>query len=176
MIIDHYDLSAIRSRHKNCKIVICAGWFDMFHYGHLQFLNNAKLNGDILVVVVMNDAGIKPLKGNDRPLIGEKQRASIVDNIKSVDYTVISKKLLDINNYIKYDVNNDYKERLIWEEYIPIMETLKPDKIFTLDETIAYESLQDKIKDENIKVVYTDYTEGISTTSIVGKLMPSNKQ
>lgn len=38
----------------------------------------------------MNDLGIKPLKGEDRPIISEQQSALIIDNIKSVDYVILS--------------------------------------------------------------------------------------
>lgn len=42
MIVKFDELKNIRNNNKNKNIVICAGWFDMFHCGHLNFLNNAK--------------------------------------------------------------------------------------------------------------------------------------
>ncbi len=168
MIIEVCDLKKIKELGK--KTVICAGWFDMFHYGHLQFLNNAKVNGDILVVVVMNDKGIKPLKGNNRPIISEEQRINIIDNIKAVDYTILSEPVLDINDLIeKYNILNNYKERLLWSEYIPIIEQLQPEVVFSVPETMQYESLRRKIMEIGSRIVYTNYYEGISTTEIVKK-------
>ena len=168
MKIDYKDLKDIRQKNKDKKIVVCAGWFDMFHVGHLSFLNNAKKNGDILVVVVMDDISVKPLKGPDRPVIKEGQRIEIVDNIKCVDYTILSNHIWDIGDIKqKNEIGNDYKEQLCWKEYIPIISELKPDSIFSLEETIAYDSVLKYLKESGINIIYTDYNNSISTTKIV---------
>lgn len=170
MIIKYEDLKKIRKENSNKKIVICAGWFDMFHIGHLKFLNNAKRNGDILIVVVMNDIGIKPLKGSDRPIISEEDRINIIDNIKAVDYSILSTKHLDINDYKDYKITSDYKEKLLWEEYLPIIFEVNADIIFSLNETLNYNSMRKIFNEKNINIIYTEYTKGISTTGLLEKL------
>lgn len=169
MQICYKDLRNIREKNLDRNIIICAGWFDMFHIGHLSFLNNAKKNGDILVVVVMNDKGVKPLKGQDRPIIKENQRIEIVDNIKSVDYTILSDSFWDLND-IKEQIGLDYKERLLWQEYLPIISELKPNSIFSLRETIGYNSILRFLNNNKINIIYTDYNNSISTTKIVKRL------
>lgn len=166
MQICYKDLKNIRKKNLDRNIIICAGWFDMFHVGHLSFLNNAKENGDILVVVVMNDKGVKPLKGQDRPIIKENQRIEIVDNIKCVDYTILSDSFWDLRD-IKEQIGIDYKERLLWQEYLPIISELKPNSIFSLRETIEYNSILRFLNNNRINIIYTEYYNGISTTKIV---------
>lgn len=168
MQVKFEDLKKIREKYKKQKITICAGWFDMFHIGHLSFLNKAKQNTDILVVVVMNDKGVKPLKGDNRPIINENQRIEIVDNIKAVDYTILSNKFWNLNKIKeKNNIGDDYKEQLLWQEYLPIIYELKPNSIFSLQETINYKSILRFIKSNNIKIRYTNYTNDISTTKII---------
>lgn len=119
----------------------------------------------------MNDLGVKPLKGEDRPIISEQQRALIIDNIKSVDYVILSEVKLNLYFYIKkYKITSKYKEKLLWEEYIPIIMELKPDMIFTLEETIKYNSILSFINEFKMKIIYTEYNTGISTTKIVNML------
>jgi len=174
MIINFDQLKNIRSDNKNKTIIICAGWFDMFHAGHLNFLNNAKKQGDMLVVVVMNDLGVKPLKGENRPYMPEDQRTSIVDNIKSVDFTIISENKLELSNFIRqYGISEDYKEQLLWKEYIPIIAELKPDKVFSLRETLN-PSLIKYLDNKGIEVLYTNYYEGVSTTLLSKAILSSD--
>ena len=94
MIITYEDLSRIRKENPDKKIVMLKGTFDLFHMGHLNMIRRAKALGDILVVLVKCDEAIK-LKGPDRPIEDEQQRASIVDAIRYVDYTLIADRKID---------------------------------------------------------------------------------
>lgn len=71
------------------KIVFTNGCFDLLHVGHVRYLQAAKALGDLLVVGVNSDASVKTLKGPDRPLQNEKDRAEILAALNTVDYTVI---------------------------------------------------------------------------------------
>lgn len=98
---------------KNQNNVICAGWFDMFHIGHLNFLNNAKKQADNLIVVVMNDADGRTIKGESRPIINQSQRAEIIDNLKCVDYTIISEPITNKIHYSTYlNQSTDIEKKL----------------------------------------------------------------
>lgn len=74
---------------QNKKVVFTNGCFDILHVGHLTYLNEAKRQGDILVVGVNSDASVKRLKGESRPINSEVDRAEMLCGLKAVDYTVI---------------------------------------------------------------------------------------
>jgi len=72
---------------KGKKIVFTNGCFDIMHYGHAKYLEDAKKHGDILVVAVNSDASVKKIKGKNRPIVNEKDRLSLIAALESVDYT-----------------------------------------------------------------------------------------
>ena len=71
------------------KIVFTNGCFDLLHVGHVRYLNQAKSLGDILVVAVNSDESVKGLKGPTRPVQNQNDRAEILGQLKSVDFTII---------------------------------------------------------------------------------------
>lgn len=71
------------------KVVFTNGCFDILHVGHLRYLNEAKEQGDILVVGVNSDDSVKRLKGPTRPINSEIDRAEMLTGLKAVDYAVI---------------------------------------------------------------------------------------
>lgn len=79
-------LDQIRS-HK--KVVFTNGCFDLLHIGHVRYLHQAKLQGDILVVAVNSDSSVRKLKGPTRPLQNETDRAEILAALGCVDFTTI---------------------------------------------------------------------------------------
>lgn len=70
------------------KIVFTNGCFDLLHYGHVKYLQDAKRKGDILVVAVNSDSSVRKIKGNKRPAVGEEDRIRIIAGLESVDYVV----------------------------------------------------------------------------------------
>lgn len=71
------------------RIVFTNGCFDILHRGHVTYLAEARKLGDILVVGVNSDASVKRLKGSERPINNEKDRAYVLSQLKSVDFTEI---------------------------------------------------------------------------------------
>lgn len=71
------------------KVVFTNGCFDIIHAGHIDYLNKAKSSGDILVVGLNSDASIRRIKGENRPVINEEERAYTLANLKCVDYVVL---------------------------------------------------------------------------------------
>lgn len=67
---------------------IVSGYFNPIHKGHIEYINEAKKNCEYLVVIVNNDKQVK-LKGSI-PFMDEEHRATIVRNLKSVDWTIVS--------------------------------------------------------------------------------------
>lgn len=68
------------------KVVFTNGCFDILHRGHVDYLSKAKSLGDVLVVGLNDDASVTRLKGPQRPLVEEGDRAEILAALKSVDY------------------------------------------------------------------------------------------
>lgn len=89
MIVQLDNLVDIRSQHKNEKIVLTGGTFDMLHVGHKRYLKAVKALGDIVVVMMSGDARTKARKGPKRPIIPENDRAEMLDALKLVDYVFI---------------------------------------------------------------------------------------
>lgn len=76
-------------RRKGKVIVFTNGCFDLLHYGHAKYLEDAKKKGDCLVVAVNSDASVRSIKGNKRPIVSEDDRASLIAALESVDYVLI---------------------------------------------------------------------------------------
>ncbi|MEA3314596.1 MAG: D-glycero-beta-D-manno-heptose-7-phosphate kinase [Campylobacterota bacterium] len=78
-----------RVKSKNKKIVFTNGCFDILHKGHVQYLDTAKSYGDVLILGLNSDSSVKALKGENRPINNENDRAYILSALESVDYVVI---------------------------------------------------------------------------------------
>lgn len=86
--------------HRNKKnIVLVGGCFDILHTGHIKFLEQAKKTGDFLFVLLESDQSVKNLKGKNRPVNSQKDRAEILSSLRCIDYIVILKKILKNIDY-----------------------------------------------------------------------------
>lgn len=74
-------------------LVFTNGVFDILHIGHIRYLAQARALGDALVVAVNSDASVRELKGPERPLTSENDRAEILAALESVDYVTIFAEL-----------------------------------------------------------------------------------
>jgi rfaE bifunctional protein nucleotidyltransferase chain/domain len=71
-------------------IALANGIFDLFHVGHLRYLQGAKALADLLVVAVNSDASARALgKGPGRPVVPEEERAEIVGGLACVDHVLL---------------------------------------------------------------------------------------
>jgi rfaE bifunctional protein nucleotidyltransferase chain/domain len=71
------------------RIVLANGVFDVIHVGHVRYLWAARAEGDILVVAINSDRSTRRLKGEGRPVLTERARATVVASLAAVDYVVI---------------------------------------------------------------------------------------
>jgi D-beta-D-heptose 7-phosphate kinase/D-beta-D-heptose 1-phosphate adenosyltransferase len=81
------------------KKVIVNGTFDIVHSGHLALLNHAQGLGDYVVVAIDSDRRVKELKGADRPVNTQQERAELLANLRSVDEVKVfdsDQELIDI--------------------------------------------------------------------------------
>ncbi len=71
------------------KVVFTNGCFDILHAGHVRYLQEARAQGDCLVLGLNTDESVRRLKGPQRPINSEFDRAEVVGALKSVDYVVL---------------------------------------------------------------------------------------
>lgn len=140
-------LDKLRSEGKT--IVTTNGCFDILHAGHVRYLNKAKTFGDVLVVALNSDKSVRTIKGPDRPINNELNRAEVLCGLRSVDYVVLfdESSPLELLKFIKPDVHTkgaDYT-------------------LSTLPEAQA-------ILDGGGRVEFIDFVEGLSTTSVINKI------
>ena len=82
-------LLADRYRRDGKTIVFTNGCFDLLHVGHISLLEEASRLGDILIVAINSDAGVRRLKGTERPIIGQDDRARMLAALECVDHVLI---------------------------------------------------------------------------------------
>lgn len=73
------------AENKGKRIVFTNGCFDILHLGHVEYLNEARAQGDALIVAINSDASVRELKGPDRPINNEIDRGKMLLNLKAVD-------------------------------------------------------------------------------------------
>ncbi|MDQ3768537.1 MAG: D-glycero-beta-D-manno-heptose 1-phosphate adenylyltransferase [Actinomycetota bacterium] len=88
-LADAASALAERVRARGGTVVATGGCFDLLHAGHVQTLQAARALGDALVVCLNGDASVRRLKGTDRPLVGEDDRAAVLRALGCVDAVAI---------------------------------------------------------------------------------------
>lgn len=84
------SITTLNQRRKQKEtIVFTNGCFDVLHIGHIEFLKFCKSHGDILVVGLNSDSSVKTIKGQDRPINNQHDRATILAALEAVDYITI---------------------------------------------------------------------------------------
>lgn len=131
------------------SIVFTNGCFDILHFGHANYLAQARNLADILVVGLNSDASVKRLKGDNRPINSELQRAFLLASFFFVDYVTV--------------FDEDTPKQLI--------EIVKPDILvkggdYKLDDIVG----ADFVLANGGKVSTIPFVEGFSTTNIINKI------
>ena len=133
------------------KRVYVAMAVDLFHYGHLNIIQEAKKLGKVIVGILTDDA-IESYKR--LPIFSYEQRKFLVENIKGVD-DVVSQNTLD---------------------YVPNLRKIKPDYVVHGDDwrTGVQKEIRQRVIDVltewNGKLIEPEYTKGISTTDIIKRI------
>lgn len=131
------------------KVVFTNGCFDILHVGHLRYLNEAKKQGDILIVGVNSDSSVRQLKGMGRPINNEIDRAEMLSGLKAVDFTVIFDELTPIETLEKLKPSIHVKGGDYDKDKLP--------------ETATVEKNGGEVR-------ILSFVEGKSTTNIVNKI------
>lgn len=137
------------------KVVFTNGVFDILHRGHVEYLEKAKSLGDVLMLGLNSDASVKKFKGEDRPVMGQEDRAMVLAGLASVDYICLFEEETPAN---------------LIRELIP--DILVKGGDYRIDDIVGRET----VEANGGKVVTIDLVEGQSTTSIIEKMMKLAKK
>ena len=90
-LLSRDELLARRSawRRVGRTVVFTNGCFDVLHRGHVEYLQEARALGDLLVVGLNGDDSVRRLKGEGRPLMPQEDRAAVLCALGDVDYVVL---------------------------------------------------------------------------------------
>ena len=104
-------------------VVFANGCFDLLHVGHIRYLQSARQLGDALVVGLNSDESVRRLKGPQRPLMPEDERAEILAALACVDYVVLFQEptVESLLRVLKPDIQSkgtDYTEETVPEREV----------------------------------------------------------
>ncbi len=138
-----------RLRSAGARLVFTNGVFDLLHVGHVRYLTQARALGDALVVAINSDRTVRELKGPDRPVFDQAERAEILAALKVVDYVVVF---------------DDISPR-------KLIATLLPDVLvkggdYQLDQIHGRE----EVEAAGGRVVSLPFVEGASTTALIERM------
>lgn len=143
------EIERFREEHKKSKIVFTNGCFDILHCGHLRYLQEAKKLGDILIVGLNSDSSVKELKGENRPINSEMERAEMLCSLEFVDYVVL------------FSENNPYN----------LIKVVQPDILVKgADYNVENVIGKDLVEERGGRVELITFVEGKSTTNIISKI------
>lgn len=138
------ELLRYSNAYRGVTIGITSGCFDLLHPLQVEYLNKCKRLCDVLVVLVDSDHFLN-LNKNKYPLINENDRAFMVDNLKSVDITMVMNNLLDYETVlsdIECTANNVIQFKHSSTIYsTPVIQATNPSiKLITIPDVIRFQS------------------------------------
>ena len=144
----------VQNLHKAGKTVVTTnGCFDILHVGHVRYLQKSKSFADYLIVLLNSDKSVKSIKGDDRPVNNEQDRAELLAALNCVDFVVM------------------------FDEDSPaaLLDEIKPD-VYTKGADYTMETLPEReiLIKNGTKVEFIDFVQGKSTTNIINKI--NNKE
>ena len=131
------------------KLVFTNGCFDILHAGHVTYLAFAREQGDALCVGLNSDASVQRNKGPLRPVVDERNRATLLASLRAVDYVVV--------------FDDEEPKNLIAQ--------ILPDVLVKGRDWAHYVSGRDIVEANGGHVVLADMVEGLSTTNVIAKIV-----
>jgi len=138
-------------RNRGERIVFTNGCFDLLHAGHVRYLQQARQLGQCLIMGLNSDESVRRLKGADRPIIPENERAEMLAALECVDFVTI--------------FDEDTPEALL--------ELLKPD-VLAKGGTTPVVVGRDIVEGYGGEVLTLDPVEGTSTTAIIERILDNH--
>lgn len=147
--IDELKAIVAQAKGEGKTIVFTNGCFDLLHRGHLHLLREAKRLGDLLIVAVNSDRSVKTIKGPDRPILPQADRAELIAALEMVDFVT------------SFDEPDPYA----------IIRQLRPNVLvkggdWDKDKIVGTEV----VESDGGKVIAVPYLEGYSTTQIIERI------
>ena len=149
--MSHEDLLRERQRLRAAGqvVVFTNGVFDLLHVGHVRYLAQARTFGDALIVAINSDRAVRELKGNDRPIIHEDERAEVLAALRFVTHVTIF---------------DDVSPRTLISALLPNVLVKGGD--YGLDEIHGRE----EVEAAGGRVISLPFVEGESTSSLIQRL------
>jgi rfaE bifunctional protein nucleotidyltransferase chain/domain len=151
---DKLSIKCQQFRQQKLKIGFTSGAFDLLHSGHVDYLEKAKSQCDVLIVGLNSDQSIKKYKGDQRPIIPQTSRAKVIAALESVDYIFIFEERRNEQN----------------------IRSLKPDFYFKAGDYKAEQLTSKSVIEElggEVKLIPVE--DDISTSAIINKITGSSK-
>ena len=139
---------------RNGTVVFTNGVFDLLHSGHVQYLQAARALGDALIVAINSDRSVRAIKGPERPMTPEAERAEILLALACVDAVVI------------------------FDEETPLqtISAVQPDILVKGADWAATDIVgRDVVEAKGGRVVRIPLVEGRSTTNLIGRVRAIRK-
>src|SRR5215217_7515928 len=131
------------------RLVFTNGVFDLLHVGHVRYLKQARSLGDALLVAINSDRTVRELKGPNRPVFNQAERAEILAALRVVDYVVV------------FDY---FSPRSLIAELLP--DVLVKGGDYDLDQIHGRE----EVEASGGKVISLPFVEGSSTTDLIKRM------
>ena len=138
-----------RLRAAGARVVFTNGVFDLLHVGHVRYLAQARALGDALIVAINSDRTVRELKGRNRPIFDQAERAEILAALKYVDYVTIF---------------DDISPRTVIATLLP--DVLVKGGDYQLDQIHGRE----EVEAAGGKVISLPFVDGASTTSLIERM------
>lgn len=139
-------------RSAGARLVFTNGVFDLLHVGHVRYLAQARALGDALLVAINSDRTVRELKGAERPVFDQNERAEILAALKYVNYVTIF---------------DDVSPRSLIAKLLP--DVLVKGGDYQLDEIHGRE----EVEAAGGKVISLPFVEGASTTTLIERMKKS---
>lgn len=154
LAIDQASALSSKLKQSGKTIILAGGCFDVLHSGHVAFLEAAKKEGDVLILLLESDESIKKRKGAGRPLNSMRKRTAVLSSLQTVDF------IISLTGMTKN------------EEYDRIMIQIKPDIVAMTkgDPNVAQRIRQCEKIGAKLKLVI-EKIDGISTTALVSEFI-----
>jgi len=149
--VDSLNRELTMHRQQNKTIVFTNGCFDIIHKGHVEYLNFCHCQGDLVIVGLNSDGSVKTIKGLERPINNQNDRAAVLAALEAVDYIIIFDEPDPLN----------------------LIKKVRPD-VLVKGEDWADKAVvgQEFVESYGGKVHLAPFTEGKSSTATIEKIKP----
>ena len=133
------------------KLVFTNGCFDLLHVGHVRYLQAARALGDALAVAINGDLSVRELKGENRPINNENDRAEVIAALESVDFVTVfqemrATRLLELVSPAIYAKGGDYTTATLNAEERAALEKIGAEiRIIPFEQGYSTSSLIEKL-------------------------------